>query len=241
MYDWWNHWLLVINFSPSEGGSKDGAESPLASSPYQDTTYRGPGRVNLTSINCLCGWKGLVLNNKGHSYYSGNSKSIRSSVPGTRDRDQICVSYYIMGIPDFWHEPAWSWPLQPTANCSPNSGDTQRLLGPRHGLRGSSTLQGPHSANHLQEPSVLVDDIVNTSFTSFWQALSNTKEIYFIKFEGTVESLANNTKLCLSLSRMSESIQSSDKDKKGLNTFLKILIYYLGLLAGFQVTTEELF
>ena len=86
-----------------------------------------------------------------------------------------------------------------------------------------------------------MDDIVNTSFTSFWQALSNTKEIYFIKFEGTVESLANNTKLCLSLSRMSESIQSSDKDKKGLNTFLKILIYYLGLLAGFQVTTEELF
>ena len=56
-----------------------------------------------------------------------------------------------------------------------------------------------------------------------------------------MESLANNTTLGLSLSRMSESIQSADKDKKGLNTFLKILIYYLGLLPGFQVTTEVLF
>ena len=56
-----------------------------------------------------------------------------------------------------------------------------------------------------------------------------------------MESLANNTKLCLSLSRMSESIQFSDKDKKRLNTFLKILIYYLGLLPGFQVTTKVLY
>lgn len=102
-------------------------------------------------------------------------------------------------------------------------------------------MQDPHSANHLQEPRVLADDIVNTSFTSFWQALLNTREIYFIKFEGTVESLANNTKLGLSLSRLSESIQASEKDKKGLNTFFKILIYYLGLLPGFQVTTEVLF
>ena len=131
MYGWWNHRLLVINstFSPSEGRSKDGAESPLATSPRHHLP-RGPGKVNLTSTNCLCDWKGFILNNKGYSYYSGNSKSIRSSVPGTRDRDQICISYYITGIPDFWHEPAWSWPLQPTANCSPNSGDTQILLCP---------------------------------------------------------------------------------------------------------------
>ena len=31
------------------------------------------------------------MNNKRHSYNSGNSKGIRHSVPGTRDKDQICI------------------------------------------------------------------------------------------------------------------------------------------------------
>lgn len=36
-----------------------------------------------------CDGKGLIMN-KRHSYHSGNSKGFRRSVPGTRDKDQIC-------------------------------------------------------------------------------------------------------------------------------------------------------
>lgn len=45
--------------------------------------------------------------------------------------------------------------------------------------------------------------------------------------------LANNSKLCLSLSKMSENIQFSDKEEKGLNAFLKILIFHLVLVYEF--------
>ena len=56
MYCWWNHRLLVINstFSPSEGRSKDGAESPLATSPYQDTTYPGAQEKSTLLAQTAC-------------------------------------------------------------------------------------------------------------------------------------------------------------------------------------------
>ena len=38
------------------------------------------------------------MNNKICSYHSRNSKGLRGSVPGTRDKDQICTSYYVIPI-----------------------------------------------------------------------------------------------------------------------------------------------
>ena len=38
------------------------------------------------------------MNNKGHSYHSGNSKAFRNSLPGTEDKDQIYfLLYHING------------------------------------------------------------------------------------------------------------------------------------------------
>lgn len=55
----------------------------------------------------------------------------------------------------------------------------------------------------------------------------------FIKSLEALNFLANNSKLCLSLSKMSENIQFSDKEEKGLNAFLKILIFHLVLVYEF--------
>lgn len=45
-------------------------------------------------------WKELVMDNKrcsSYPYHSGNSKGSRSSVSGTRDKNQIYISYYHSG------------------------------------------------------------------------------------------------------------------------------------------------
>ena len=133
MYCWWNHRLLVINstFSPSEGRSKDGAESPLATSPYQDTTYPGAQEKSTLLAQTACVVERVlfwITKDTPITQEIPRVLEVLCQEPGTETK--ICISYYITEIPDFWHEPAWSWPLQPTANCSPNSGDTQILLCP---------------------------------------------------------------------------------------------------------------
>lgn len=49
---------------------------------------------HLISINSGAVWSKGLMNNK-RVLYSGNSKSFRSSVPATRDKDQMYIFYYI--------------------------------------------------------------------------------------------------------------------------------------------------
>ena len=42
--------------------------------------------------------KGIIINNERCSYHSGNSKGFRSSVPGTRDKDQVYFYYATYSI-----------------------------------------------------------------------------------------------------------------------------------------------